>query len=56
MAPENLVGKADALAADENTRARNEPHTALAVDIAAEGTLGPVPFDLAAAALASEDH
>src|ERR1700680_101944 len=56
MAPENLVGKADAFAADENARARDEPHAALTMQFAAERTLGPVPFDLAARSLASEDH
>src|ERR1700681_1831479 len=56
MAPENLVGKADALAADENARAGDESHAALTVQLAAERTLGPVPFDLAARSLASEDH
>src|SRR6202165_3768360 len=56
MAPQNLVGKADALAADENARARHPTHPALTLQLAAERALRLVPFDLAALALASEDH
>ena len=55
MAPENLIGKADALTADENARSRDEPHAALTMQFAAERTLGPVPFDLAARSLQRRD-
>jgi hypothetical protein len=56
MAPQNLVGKADALTADENARAGDQTHPALTLELPAERTLRLVPFDLAALRFASEDH
>src|SRR5258708_1704972 len=56
MAPQNLVGKADAFTADENARAGNKPDAVLTLQLAAERALRPMPFDLAGLALASEDH
>src|SRR5260370_1524654 len=56
MAPQDLIGKADALAADEHARPRYEPHPTLTLSLAAEGALRLVPFDLAALALPAKDH
>src|SRR5579864_6115400 len=55
MAPQNLVGKTYALAADVDARTRDEAASPL-LGLPAEGALGPVPFDLVALAPASEDH
>ncbi len=56
MAPQNLIGKTDALAADENARACYEPHSTLTLQLTAEGALRLVPLDLAALALPAKDH
>src|SRR5205809_257772 len=56
MAPEDLVGKAYALAADKYPRARDQTNTALALGLLAERALGSMPLDLVALASASEDH
>jgi hypothetical protein len=47
---------ADAFAAYENARARDEPYATLTLQVAAERAFRPVPFDLVALPLASEDH
>jgi hypothetical protein len=56
MAPQNLVGKAYALAADEDSRAGHEADASLALLLAAERTFRTVSFDLVALRSASEDH
>src|SRR2546426_2014726 len=56
MAPQNLVGKAYALAADEDSRAGDETDASFALILAAERALGTVSFDLVALRPASEDH
>src|SRR6266849_344840 len=56
MAPENLVGKADAFNTDEHPRPRDQSHPSLALTLAAERALRLVPLDFAALALPSEDH
>src|SRR5216683_2785636 len=56
MSPQDLIGKADALAADEDARPCHEPHPTLTLCLAAEGALRLVPFDLAALALPAKDH
>src|SRR6266699_1600690 len=56
MAPENLVGKAYALAADEDARTGDQSHPTLSMSLPAEGALRLVPLDLAALAPPSEDH
>jgi hypothetical protein len=56
MAPQDLVGKADALAADEDSWARDEPHPALALQFAAEGARRLVPLAFTALPFASKDH
>src|SRR2546427_10659078 len=56
MAPQDLVGKADALAADEHARACHEPDAALTLQLTAEGARRLVPLDLAALALPAKDH
>src|SRR5438046_6403058 len=45
MAPQHLVGNADALAADENSRHRDYAHTQLALHLPAERALRLVPPD-----------
>src|SRR5207245_2722041 len=56
MAPQNLVGKAYALAANEDSRAGDETDASFALILAAERALGTVSFDLVALRPASEDH
>ena len=56
MAPQNLIGKAYALAAVENTWAGDKTHSALTLELATERTIRLVPFDLAALSFASKDH
>src|SRR5579864_3943 len=56
MAPQNLVGKAYAFAADEHPRAGNEANSTLTLRLPAEGALRPVPLDLVALPSAAEDH
>src|SRR5258705_13841837 len=56
MAPENLVGKAYALAADENSRSGHKADPPFALSLAAERALCTVSFDLVALRSASEDH
>src|SRR6267142_203678 len=56
MAPQNLVGNADALTADENARAGDQPDSAFALELPTKRAFRPVPLDFAALALASEDH
>jgi hypothetical protein len=56
MAPENLVGKAYALAADENSRAGDQPDASFPLLLAAERALGTMPGDLVSLRPASEDH
>ena len=56
MAPENLVGKTYAFAADEDAGAGDQSHPTLPMSLPAEGALRLVPLDLAALASASEDH
>src|SRR5579859_303184 len=56
MAPENLVRKAYALAADENSGPGDQPYPALARGLAAEGAFRLVPVDPAVLASASENH
>src|SRR5438105_2383846 len=56
MAPQNLVGKAYALAANEDSRAGDEADATFALILAAERALGTVSFDLVALRSASEDH
>src|SRR3977135_1103501 len=56
MAPQDLIGKADALAADEHARARDQPHPTLSLSLAAERAFRLVPLDLTTLALSTEDH
>src|SRR5712692_5845305 len=56
MAPQNLVGKADAFAADKHSRACDQPHPSLTLELSAEGAFRLVPLDLAALALSAKDH
>src|SRR5487761_456022 len=56
MAPQDLVGKTDALTADENARTGDQAHPTLPLQLAAKRTLWLMPFDFAALRLASEDH
>src|SRR5690348_12985095 len=56
MAPQHLVGKADALAADEDSRARDQADASLPLDFPAERALRAVPFHLVALRSASKDH
>ena len=56
MTPQHLIGNAYAFAADENARAGDESDPSFALRLTAERTFRAVPFDLAALALASEDH
>src|SRR6266849_7803816 len=56
MAPQNLAGKADAFAADEHSRACDQPHPSLTLKLSAEGAFRLVPLDLAALALSAKDH
>src|SRR5712691_11202453 len=56
MAPENLVGKAYALAADEDSRTGDQPDASLPLLLAAERALRSMPGDLVSLRPASEDH
>jgi hypothetical protein len=56
MAPQNLIGKAYALAADENSRAGDQADASFALSLSAERALGAVPGDLVALRSAAEDH
>src|SRR5207245_442252 len=56
MAPENLVGKAYALTADEHSRTGDQANSPLPLGLAAERALRTVPGDLVALCSASEDH
>src|SRR5438874_13759109 len=56
MAPQNLIGKAYALTADEDSRAGHEADASIALLLAAERTFRTVSLDLVALRSASEDH
>src|SRR5260370_17453389 len=55
MAPQDLIGKADALAADEHAGPRHEPHPTLTLCLAAEGALLLLTFHLAPLSLPAKD-
>ena len=56
MAPENLVRKAYAFAADEDSRTGDQTYSALTLKLAAEGAFRLVPLDPAVLALSAKDH
>src|SRR5262249_50069611 len=56
MAPQHLVGKAYALAADEYSRAGDQLDASLTLLLAAERAFGTMPGDLVSLRSGSEDH
>src|SRR5215471_13581196 len=56
MAPQHLIGKAYALAADEHPRPGDEANAPFALLLAAERALRAMLLDLASLRPASEDH
>ena len=56
MAPENLVRKAYALTADEDSGPGYEANSPLTLKLAAEGAFRLVPLDPAVLALSAKDH
>src|SRR5690348_3106823 len=56
MAPQHLVGKAYALAADEHSRARYQANSPVALGLAAERALRAVPLHFVPLRPASENH